>query len=127
MLEETCSGGWGRCPGPRPPTRIDCAANGHSTCRRTRWCRGSAGRPRRLQAVPPPLLLEATALAVWRSARAPRCDPTVQHLPPAARDTIRADVYNYWLQRRKALGRPLMRRLQAPTPINDQNPYNVFR
>lgn len=45
----------------------------------------------------------------------------------AARDTIRVDVFNYWLQRRKALGRPLMRRLQAPTPINDQNPYNVFR
>ncbi|KAL4437402.1 hypothetical protein ABPG75_004541 [Micractinium tetrahymenae] len=45
----------------------------------------------------------------------------------SARDTIRSDVYNYWLQRRKALGRPLMRRLQAPTPVNDQNPYNVFR
>ncbi|KAL4429854.1 hypothetical protein ABPG77_010971 [Micractinium sp. CCAP 211/92] len=45
----------------------------------------------------------------------------------SARDAIRADVYNYWLQRRKVLGRPLMRRLQAPTPINDQNPYNVFR
>ncbi|PSC68541.1 enhancer of polycomb 1 [Micractinium conductrix] len=45
----------------------------------------------------------------------------------SARDTIRADVYAYWVARRKALGRPLMRRLIAPTPINDQNPYNVFR
>ncbi|KAI3429860.1 hypothetical protein D9Q98_010171 [Chlorella vulgaris] len=45
----------------------------------------------------------------------------------SARDTIRADVYNYWLARRKALGRPLMRRLMAVTPVNDNNPYNVFR
>jgi hypothetical protein len=36
-------------------------------------------------------------------------------------------VYNYWLARRKALGRPLMRRLMAVTPVNDNNPYNVFR
>ncbi|EFN60164.1 hypothetical protein CHLNCDRAFT_133649 [Chlorella variabilis] len=45
----------------------------------------------------------------------------------SARDTIRADVYAYWVARRKAMGRPLMRRLIAPTPVNDQNPYNVFR
>ena len=54
--------------------------------------------------------------------------PTHPPTPAAtARDTIRADVYAYWVARRKALGRPLMRRLIAPTPINDQNPYNVFR
>lgn len=47
--------------------------------------------------------------------------------PNAARDTIRADVYEYWRARRARLGRPLMRRLMAPTPVNDQNPYNVFR
>ncbi|PRW60332.1 enhancer of polycomb 1 isoform A [Chlorella sorokiniana] len=45
----------------------------------------------------------------------------------SARDTIRADVYEYWRARRARLGRPLMRRLMAPTPVNDQNPYNVFR
>ena len=63
-----------------------------------------------------------------RCVASPR--PAHASVPPlcvAARDAIRADVYAYWLQRRKAQQRPLLRRLMAPTPINDQNPYNVFR
>ena len=45
----------------------------------------------------------------------------------AARDTARNAVYDYWLAKRRRGNRPLLRRLQAPTPINDNNPYNVFR
>ncbi|KDD76451.1 hypothetical protein H632_c221p0 [Helicosporidium sp. ATCC 50920] len=45
----------------------------------------------------------------------------------SVRDTIRVTVYDYWLQKRQQLGQPILRRLQAPTPPNDNNPYNVFR
>lgn len=38
-----------------------------------------------------------------------------------------SDVHAYWLSKRKKHARPLMRRLWAPTPASDQNPYNVFR
>lgn len=62
-----------------------------------------------------------------REALAPAPAPPPLPAPRAARDTIRADVYDYWRARRARLGRPLMRRLMAPTPVNDQNPYNVFR
>ncbi|KFM29105.1 Enhancer of polycomb-like protein 2 [Auxenochlorella protothecoides] len=43
------------------------------------------------------------------------------------RDVLRATVYDYWLEKRRRLGRPMLRRLQALTPPNDNNPYNVFR
>ncbi len=36
-------------------------------------------------------------------------------------------VYEYWLAKRKRRGKPILRRLCAPTPIADSNPYNVFR
>lgn len=44
-----------------------------------------------------------------------------------SRDTIRAAVYDYWLKKRAKLGQPLLRRLQAPTPLNNQDPFRVFR
>jgi len=44
-----------------------------------------------------------------------------------SRDIIRVAVYDYWLRKRAALGRPLLRRLQAPTPQNNNDPYRVFR
>ena len=43
------------------------------------------------------------------------------------RDILRAAVYDYWLEKRRRQGKPLLRRLQAQTPANDNNPYNVFR
>lgn len=43
------------------------------------------------------------------------------------RESIATVVYDYWMAKRLRLDRPLLRRLQAPTPINDQNPYRVFR
>jgi len=36
-------------------------------------------------------------------------------------------VYEYWAAKRRKWGKPLMRRLQAPTNPSDANPYNVFR
>jgi enhancer of polycomb-like protein len=44
-----------------------------------------------------------------------------------ARDTIRAAVYDFWLRKRARLGHPLLRRLQAPTPHTNPDPYRVFR
>ncbi len=62
----------------------------------------------------------------------------VDYLPwPRAHDALREslrarpqichDVYQYWAAKRKRLGRPLVRRLQAPTPASDNNPFNTFR
>ena len=44
-----------------------------------------------------------------------------------SRDTIRDAVYEYWMAKRAKLGRPLLRKLQAPTPLNNQDPFKVFR
>eukprot|EP00195_Chlamydomonas_chlamydogama_P006076 CAMPEP_0202910272 /NCGR_PEP_ID=MMETSP1392-20130828/51605_1 /ASSEMBLY_ACC=CAM_ASM_000868 /TAXON_ID=225041 /ORGANISM="Chlamydomonas chlamydogama, Strain SAG 11-48b" /LENGTH=482 /DNA_ID=CAMNT_0049600335 /DNA_START=92 /DNA_END=1536 /DNA_ORIENTATION=+ len=43
------------------------------------------------------------------------------------REQLLEAVYDYWLNKRKRSGKPFMRRLQAPTPATDTNPYNVFR
>ncbi|KAH7661368.1 Enhancer of polycomb protein [Dioscorea alata] len=36
-------------------------------------------------------------------------------------------VYNYWKEKREQWQKPILRRLQPPSPVNDSNPYNVFR
>ncbi|GKV26856.1 hypothetical protein SLEP1_g36077 [Rubroshorea leprosula] len=36
-------------------------------------------------------------------------------------------VYNYWREKRERWQKPILRRLQPPPPVNDNNPYNVFR
>lgn len=36
-------------------------------------------------------------------------------------------VYNYWKEKREQWQKPILRRLQPPPPVNDTNPYNVFR
>ncbi|XP_058114422.1 uncharacterized protein LOC131257663 isoform X2 [Magnolia sinica] len=36
-------------------------------------------------------------------------------------------IYNYWKAKRERLQKPILRRLQPPPPVNDTNPYNVFR
>ena len=36
-------------------------------------------------------------------------------------------VYNYWREKRERWQKPILRRLQPPPPVNDTNPYNVFR
>ncbi|KAK4772318.1 hypothetical protein SAY86_014093 [Trapa natans] len=36
-------------------------------------------------------------------------------------------VFYYWKQKRERWQKPILRRLQPPPPVNDTNPYNVFR
>ncbi|XP_010913981.1 uncharacterized protein [Elaeis guineensis] len=36
-------------------------------------------------------------------------------------------VYNYWKGKRERWQKPILRCLQPPPPVNDTNPYNVFR
>lgn len=36
-------------------------------------------------------------------------------------------IYSYWREKRERLHKPILRRLQPPPPVNDTNPYNVFR
>jgi len=45
----------------------------------------------------------------------------------AARQPVKDAVYQYWLDKRKQLGKPLLRRLQAPTNSSDTNPHSCFR
>nr|GLL49133.1 uncharacterized protein LOC109172259 [Ipomoea trifida]GMD98617.1 enhancer of polycomb-like protein 1 [Ipomoea batatas]GME11638.1 enhancer of polycomb-like protein 1 [Ipomoea batatas] len=36
-------------------------------------------------------------------------------------------IYSYWKDKREHWQKPILRRLQPPPPVNDTNPYNVFR
>ncbi|KAI3714284.1 hypothetical protein L1987_72881 [Smallanthus sonchifolius] len=36
-------------------------------------------------------------------------------------------IYSYWKEKRELWLKPILRRLQPPPPVNDTNPYNVFR
>ncbi|XP_009104551.1 uncharacterized protein LOC103830501 isoform X1 [Brassica rapa] len=36
-------------------------------------------------------------------------------------------IFNFWKDKRKRWQKPILRRLQPPPPVNDTNPYNVFR
>ncbi|XP_073022445.1 uncharacterized protein [Primulina eburnea] len=36
-------------------------------------------------------------------------------------------IYNYWKDKRERWQKPVLRRLQPPPPVNDTNPFNVFR
>lgn len=40
---------------------------------------------------------------------------------------ILSRVFDYWQEKRKTQLKPSLRRLQAPTPESDANPYLVFR
>ncbi|KDO34686.1 hypothetical protein SPRG_00750 [Saprolegnia parasitica CBS 223.65] len=40
---------------------------------------------------------------------------------------VATDVYNYWVTKRSALKRPLLRKYWPQTPLNDTNPHLVFR
>ena len=81
-------------------------------------------------------LAAAGALAAERSSAAAAA--TTDHLPrPDAlavlarvaplRPAALAAVYEYWVAKRARAGRPLLRRLRAPTAAADTNPYHVFR
>lgn len=81
-------------------------------------------------------LAAAGALVAERSSTAAAA--TTDHLPrPDAlavlarvaplRTAALTSVYEYWTAKRARAGRPLLRRLRAPTAAADTNPYHVFR
>lgn len=43
------------------------------------------------------------------------------------RTAVIQSVYYYWKSKRERWQKPILRRLQPPPPVNDTNPYNVFR
>ncbi|EEF48690.1 transcription factor, putative [Ricinus communis] len=43
------------------------------------------------------------------------------------RHAVFQSVYSYWKDKRERWQKPILRRLQPPPPVNDTNPYNVFR
>ncbi|EIE24666.1 hypothetical protein COCSUDRAFT_41002 [Coccomyxa subellipsoidea C-169] len=43
------------------------------------------------------------------------------------RTLVRDAIYDFWRTKRERIGKPLLRRLQAPTSSSDQNPFGVFR
>ncbi|GAV75800.1 EPL1 domain-containing protein, partial [Cephalotus follicularis] len=43
------------------------------------------------------------------------------------RYSVFQSIYNYWKEKRERWQKPILRRLQPPPPVNDTNPYNVFR
>lgn len=43
------------------------------------------------------------------------------------RYAVLQSVYSYWKEKRERWQKPILRRLQPPPPVNDTNPYNVFR
>ncbi|XP_010928160.1 uncharacterized protein [Elaeis guineensis] len=45
----------------------------------------------------------------------------------SVRFAVFRSVYNYWRAKREQWQKPILRRLQPPPPVNDTNPYNVFR
>ena len=117
MLEETCSGGWVHLGVLRVARRLP---KPHSIARHCSALQCNACS--NFAALPPQI-----SVPVSHPSQTPHTLTSASPPCRAARDTIRADVYAYWVERRKVMGRPLMRRLISPTPVNDQNPYNVFR
>ncbi|XP_020100572.1 uncharacterized protein LOC109718652 isoform X2 [Ananas comosus] len=45
----------------------------------------------------------------------------------SVRYAVFRSVHNYWKAKRERWQKPILRRLQPPPPVNDTNPYNVFR
>ncbi|KAJ7534426.1 hypothetical protein O6H91_13G094000 [Diphasiastrum complanatum] len=43
------------------------------------------------------------------------------------RPAVLTAVFEYWIAKREHWQKPILRRLQPPPPVNDTNPFNVFR
>ena len=110
---------------------------GHRSAWRGRRWRGCSGGSSSSTPTRPTALSRAPA--PWRrSAHPPRAAATVDHLPKrdavaalsqasGLRPGLLARVYDHWRRKRSRRGGPLLRRLAAPTPAADTNPFHVFR
>ncbi|KAG6548528.1 hypothetical protein Mapa_010016 [Marchantia paleacea] len=47
--------------------------------------------------------------------------------PQISRQAVLTAVYDFWKSKRDRWQKPILRRLQPPPPVNDTNPFNVFR
>lgn len=47
--------------------------------------------------------------------------------PPAVTHRIMAEVYSYWMDKRRRSGKALCRKYWPQTPVSDTNPHHVFR
>ncbi|KAK7316185.1 hypothetical protein VNO77_34999 [Canavalia gladiata] len=57
-----------------------------------------------------------------------RFDTAIEALQAqAVKYPVIPSVYDYWKEKRERWQKPVLRRLQPPPPVNDTNPYNVFR
>ncbi|KAK7271792.1 hypothetical protein RJT34_27985 [Clitoria ternatea] len=57
-----------------------------------------------------------------------RLDTAIEALQAhAVKYPVLKSVYDYWKEKRERWQKPVLRRLQPPPPVNDTNPYNVFR
>ncbi|KAL3702341.1 hypothetical protein R1sor_020363 [Riccia sorocarpa] len=45
----------------------------------------------------------------------------------SSRQAVLTAVYDFWKSKRDRWQKPILRRLQPPPPVNDTNPFNVFR
>ncbi|KAL6140572.1 hypothetical protein ACLB2K_058871 [Fragaria x ananassa] len=54
-------------------------------------------------------------------------DVATEALQGPLRYAVIRSVYEYWKDKRERWQKPILRRLQPPPPVNDTNPYNVFR
>ncbi|XP_031496331.1 enhancer of polycomb-like protein 1 [Nymphaea colorata] len=54
-------------------------------------------------------------------------DAAAEALAQNMRYAVFQSIYNYWKAKRERWQKPILRRIQPPPPVNDTNPYNVFR
>ncbi|GAQ90948.1 Polycomb enhancer protein [Klebsormidium nitens] len=52
---------------------------------------------------------------------------TLRQSEGGSRPAILCAVYEYWKDKRERWNKPILRRLQPPPSVTDQNPFNVFR
>lgn len=71
------------------------------------------GMPTTVGAPVPILLQQDAAIEVLR--------------PQTSKPAVLSATYNYWKAKRDRWQKPVLRRLQPPPPVNDTNPFNVFR
>ncbi|MEW5317204.1 MAG: hypothetical protein WDW38_008525 [Sanguina aurantia] len=73
-------------------------------------------------------LEKVTPLSAGNISNLPK-DEAIAHLRKTigGREAILREVYEYWAAKRVRMGRPMLRRLIAPTSASDANPLTVFR